>query len=154
MKENISNKLENHVFILNHVCAEFNITSAQLFEKTRKREIMYARKIFYYLCKKHTRYTLEAMGLVGYFHSSIKQDHATVLHAINTCEDVINQDEYLRKSKASIELKIYTLLNLNPNLIMIKEDIKTSIDRSKDIKSLIKLLQFQTTKLQENEPDN
>ena len=55
--------------------------------KSRQREIVYARSIYYKLCKTHTRATLSSIG------KSVKKDHATVLHGLRLFDDVITKYE-------------------------------------------------------------
>tara|TARA_R100001440_G_scaffold73735_1_gene98530 strand:- start:2464 stop:2871 length:408 start_codon:yes stop_codon:yes gene_type:complete len=62
-------------------------TDADLKLKSRQREIVYARSIYYKLCKTHTRATLSSIG------KSVKKDHATVLHGLRLFDDVITKYE-------------------------------------------------------------
>ena len=59
------------------------VTLEQLRSKTRKRGIVEARQIYCKLAKKRTKYTLEQIG------SAINKDHATVLHSVRTCNNLI-----------------------------------------------------------------
>jgi chromosomal replication initiator protein len=69
--------------ILSNVSQCCMITLEQLRSKTRKREIVEARQIYCKLAKKRTKYTLEQIG------SAINKDHATVLHSVRTCNNLI-----------------------------------------------------------------
>ena len=62
-------------------------TDSDLKLKSRQREIVYARSIYYKLCKTHTRATLSSIG------KSVKKDHATVLHGLRLFDDVITKYE-------------------------------------------------------------
>ena len=62
-------------------------TDSDLKVKSRQREIVYARSIYYKLCKTHTRATLSSIG------KSVKKDHATVLHGLRLFDDVITKYE-------------------------------------------------------------
>ena len=62
-------------------------TDSDLKVKSRQREIVYARSIYYKLCKTHTRATLSSIG------KSVKKDHATVLHGLRVFDDVITKYE-------------------------------------------------------------
>jgi len=147
----VNNKLQNHVLILNLVCAEFGITPKDLFIKSRKKEVIIPRQIFYYLAKKYTRYSLQSLGLIGFNYSGVRQDHATVLHAKNTVINLLGSDDLITIPCSRIESKISEILGINPSIIVLKEEIKNKIDKSKDVKSLIKLLKYQYKKLKENE---
>jgi len=56
---------------------------------SRKREIVSARQISMSLCKKLTKCSLSK---IGFEHT--KRDHATVLHAVNTINDLIDTKDY------------------------------------------------------------
>ena len=62
-------------------------TDSDLKVNSRQREIVYARSIYYKLCKTHTRATLSSIG------KSVKKDHATVLHGLRLFDDVITKYE-------------------------------------------------------------
>ena len=154
MKQTKNNTLQNHVSILNHVCEEFGITNDEIFAKTRRRKFLYPRQLFEMLCKKHTKYSLASIGFVGNAHTGIIRDHATVINSIASIESVLSQDLPLRKAANRIELNICNKFKIKLDISIVKEEVKNSIDKSKDIDSLIKLLQFQSIKLQENESNS
>ncbi|MBD3385787.1 chromosomal replication initiator protein DnaA [candidate division KSB1 bacterium] len=81
----------------------FGFPEDQLRAKTRKKEIAQARQICMYLCKKLTDSSLKTIGL--HFGG---RDHSTVIHAINTIEELINRDiaigEAVEKIKNKIEI--------------------------------------------------
>ena len=154
MKQVKDNKLQNHILILNYVCEEFGITNDEIFSKSRARKILNPRQLFEMLCKKHTSYSLASIGFVGNAHTGIIRDHATVLHSISTMTSLLDQDLPLRKSANRIELKICNKFKIKLDISIVKDEIKKSIDKSLNFESLIKLLQFQSIKLQENESKN
>tara|TARA_R100000734_G_C3319120_1_gene114335 strand:+ start:7943 stop:8347 length:405 start_codon:yes stop_codon:yes gene_type:complete len=51
-------------------------TNQNLNIRNRKREMVYARAVYFKLCKQHTRASLSRIG------KSVGKDHATVLHGI------------------------------------------------------------------------
>ncbi len=61
-----------------------NNTNINLVTKNRRREVVYARSIYYKLCKEHTRESLSVIG------KSVKRDHATVLHGIKVFDQQIS----------------------------------------------------------------
>ena len=69
--------------ILSNVSQCCMVTLDQLRSKKRQREIVEARQIYCKLAKKRTKYTLEQIG------SAINKDHATVLHSVRTCNNLI-----------------------------------------------------------------
>ena len=84
------------------VCNYFGLSQDALAQKTRKREIVQARQIAMYLGRTLTKSSLSSIGAqIG------GKDHATVLHACNTVQDLIDIDRNFRQSVAEItrELK-------------------------------------------------
>jgi len=71
-----------------------NSTKLNIKVKTRKRELVYSRAVFFKLAKAHTRESLSSIG------KSVKKDHATVLHGIKVFDEQISvykdTQEYLK----------------------------------------------------------
>jgi len=85
--------------IQNTVSGYFNIDLKDIHSKSRKQEIVKARQIAMFLCKKHTNYSFAHIGsIVG------KRDHATVLHACRTVQDQIDIDKAFRSIMNEIEI--------------------------------------------------
>ena len=84
--------------IQNTVCQYFGISEDMFMSKTRKREIVQARQIAMYLSRNMTKTSLASIGeaLGG-------KDHATVLHACNTVNDLIDTDRNFRSYLHDIE---------------------------------------------------
>lgn len=70
----------------------FNIPQEKLKEKVRKREIVQARQISMYFAKEFTKQSLKSIGL--HFGG---RDHSTVIHAVQTVNDLLSWDRDLRK---------------------------------------------------------
>ena len=66
------------------------IVSGMTKQKTRKREIAYARQLAMYLIHRTTSLSLKSIGLL------FKRDHTTVIHANNTIKDLLHCYEYVR----------------------------------------------------------
>ncbi len=79
----------------------FGFPEDQLRAKTRKKEIAQARQICMYLCKRLTDSSLKTIGL--HFGG---RDHSTVIHAINTVEELINTDIAISEAVERIKNKI------------------------------------------------
>jgi chromosomal replication initiation ATPase DnaA len=64
-----------------------NIPISQMKSKSRKREIVYARAICCKMLKEYTSLSLNSIGLIlgG-------RDHSTVIHALETHENIVWQD--------------------------------------------------------------
>jgi chromosomal replication initiator protein len=83
------------------VCDYFNIHVDQLQEKTRKREIVQARQVAMFFSKSLTKSSLATIG------SQIGgKDHATVLHACKTVNNLIETDKRFMQSIQEIEKKL------------------------------------------------
>ena len=84
--------------ILKTISDYFNIDLKEIHSKSRKQEIVKARQIAMYLCKKHTNSAYSHIGfLIG------KRDHATVLHACKTVQNFIDIDKAFRSLMCEIE---------------------------------------------------
>jgi chromosomal replication initiator protein len=79
----------------------FNIPIDLINSKTRKREIVQARQIAMYFSKKYTKSSLATIGI----HCGNK-DHATVLHACRTVNNLIDTDKQFRGYVDDLEKKI------------------------------------------------
>lgn len=88
-------------YIQKVVCDFFNLSPDMLQSKTRKREIVQARQIAMYFSKSLTKTSLAAIG------SQIGgKDHATVLHACKTVNNLLDTDKRFRSQIADIEKKL------------------------------------------------
>ena len=83
------------------VCDYFNIQMDHLQLKTRKREIVQARQVAMFFSKSLTKSSLATIG------SQIGgKDHATVLHACKTVNNLIDTDKRFMQSIQEIEKKL------------------------------------------------
>ena len=83
------------------VCNYFNLTESQLFLNTRKRETVQARQIAMFFSKNLTKCSLATIG------SQIGgKDHATVLHACKTVNNLKSTDRIYNNQIDEIERKI------------------------------------------------
>jgi chromosomal replication initiator protein len=79
----------------------FNIPVETINSRTRKREIVQARQLAMYFSKKHTKSSLATIGI----HCGDK-DHATVLHACRTVNNLLETDKQFKVYVDDIEKKI------------------------------------------------
>jgi len=79
----------------------FGLPLEAIHSKTRKREIVQARQLAMYFSKKMTKASLATIGL----HCGNK-DHATVLHACRTVNNLIETDKQFRNYVEEIDKKI------------------------------------------------
>ncbi len=88
-------------YIQKVVCDYFNVTMDVLKSKTRKREIVQARQIAMYFAKQLTKSSLATIGM----HCGGK-DHATVLHACRTVNNLMDTDKKFRHYIQELDKKI------------------------------------------------
>jgi chromosomal replication initiator protein len=88
-------------YIQKVVCDYFSLPLEAINSKTRKREIVQARQLAMYFSKKHTKNSLATIGL----HCGNK-DHATVLHACRTVNNLIETDKRFRVYVEEIDKKL------------------------------------------------
>lgn len=83
------------------VCEYYNLDVKDIQTKSRKREVAQARQVAMYLARKYTKKSLAVIGSeIG------NRDHATVLHACKTVENLIETDKTIRQSLDTIESKL------------------------------------------------
>lgn len=83
------------------VCDYFELSLDVLHSKSRKREIVQARQIAMYLAKSYTKNSLQNIGQqIG------RRDHATVLHACKTVNNLMDTDKSFKSSLKELELKL------------------------------------------------
>ena len=88
-------------FIQKVVCDYFDLPIELMKSKTRKREVVQARQIAMYFSKSMTKSSLANIGL----HCGGK-DHATVLHACRTVNNLMDTDKRFRAYVDELEKKI------------------------------------------------
>ncbi len=88
-------------YIQKVVCDYFSLSPDLLQSKTRKREIVQARQIAMYFSKTLTKSSLASIGaMIG------GKDHATVLHACKTVNNLMDTDKRFKSQIESIEKKL------------------------------------------------
>ena len=88
-------------FIQKIVSDYFNLPLELLKSKTRKREVVQARQIAMFFAKNMTKSSLASIGL-----QCGGKDHATVLHACRTVNNLMETDKKFRVYIEEIEKKI------------------------------------------------
>jgi chromosomal replication initiator protein len=85
------------------VCSYLNITEDKLRDKSRKKEIVFARQIAMYLSKELTKSSLKSIGL-----QFGGRDHSTVIHAHTSIDDAMSKDpsvfSLVKTLKTQVEL--------------------------------------------------
>lgn len=84
--------------ILDTVCHHFNVTTAAVASRSRKRDYVTARQVSMYLAQKYTKMPASRIGkLVG------GRDHSTVIHSCNQIEQRLKIDKVFSAELSSIE---------------------------------------------------
>ena len=91
--------------IVNIVCEYFEIASELLKDKTRKREVVQARQVAMYFSKELTNTSLKTIG--SYFGG---RDHSTVIHAVQTVNDLVDTQKNFRTQVEDIRKKLKILV--------------------------------------------
>ncbi len=88
-------------YIQKVVCNYFDVPIDSLQSKTRKREIVQARQVAMYFSKNLTKSSLATIGTqIG------GKDHATVLHACKTVNNLVETDKQFKNQIEEIEKKL------------------------------------------------
>ena len=88
-------------YIQKVVCDYFGLPLEAINSKTRKREIVQARQLAMFFSKKLTKASSATIGL----HCGNK-DHATVLHACRTVNNLVETDKQFRNYVEELDKKI------------------------------------------------
>ncbi|GMQ27084.1 chromosomal replication initiator protein DnaA [Algoriphagus sp. oki45] len=87
-------------FIQKAVSEYFGIHADELKAKTRKKEIVIARQVAMFFSKEFTNHSLKSIG----YHFG-GRDHSTVIHAIQTVNDMMETDSSFRNSVNELKKK-------------------------------------------------
>lgn len=101
--KNIVKDIETEVgidFIQKTVSDYFDIKLDDLKAKTRKKEIVTARQVAMYFSKEFTNHSLKSIG----YHFG-GRDHSTVIHAVQTVNDLMETDTSFRNSVNELKKK-------------------------------------------------
>lgn len=84
--------------ILGKVCNHYNVTTAAVNSRSRKKDIVIARQVTMYMAQKYTKLPASRIGkLVG------GRDHSTVIHSCSKIEDRLSVDKNFTDELALIE---------------------------------------------------
>lgn len=102
--KNIVQDIENEVgidFIQKTVSETFNVSLDDMKDKTRKKEIVIARHVAMYFSKEYTNHSLKSIG----YHFG-GRDHSTVIHAVQTVNDMMETDSRFCSSVEALKKKL------------------------------------------------
>ncbi len=102
--KNIVKEIQTDVsvdFIQKTVADYFKVGLESLKSKIKKREIVIPRQVSMYLCKRYTQLTLALIG-----ENFGGRDHSTVIHALESVEDMMKADQNFRSSVEELSKKL------------------------------------------------
>ena len=88
-------------YITQIVCKYFSVDENKVREKNRKKEVVLARQVAMFLSKKLTKSSLKTIGL--HFGG---RDHSTVIHAYNSIEQLVSDDNTTKDIVETLRNKI------------------------------------------------
>ncbi|MEQ8359110.1 MAG: chromosomal replication initiator protein DnaA [Cytophagales bacterium] len=102
--QNIVQDIETEVgidYIQKYISDYFKVSPESLRAKTRKKEIVIARQVAMYFAKEYTNHSLK---VIGYHFGG--RDHSTVIHAIQTVNDIMDTDKKFAETMKEIETNL------------------------------------------------
>ncbi len=102
--QNIVTEIDSEVgidFIQKTVSKYFNVDLEDLRAKTRKKEIVIARQVAMYFSKDYTNHSLKSIG----YHFG-GRDHSTVIHAVQSVNDMIDTNAKFRFAIDELKKKL------------------------------------------------
>ena len=102
--KNIVKQIDSEVgidYIQKTVSDYFHVNQEDLKAKTRKKEIVIARQVAMYFSKDYTNHSLKSIG----YHFG-GRDHSTVIHALQSVNDMIDTDSKFRYSVDELKKKL------------------------------------------------
>ena len=85
----------------NAIATQFHLTMDQMFDKTKKREIVDARQMLYYMCMERPiriSYIQRFMEEQGH-----KVSHSTIIHGYKKAKELIDKDKDFQSVVSAIE---------------------------------------------------
>ncbi|QHT65853.1 chromosomal replication initiator protein DnaA [Rhodocytophaga rosea] len=83
------------------VVEHFGLTLEELRGKSRRKEYVIPRQIAIYLAKEHTEHSLKSIG----YHFG-GRDHSTVIHAIQSVNDMLKTDQEVKAAIQSVQKQL------------------------------------------------
>lgn len=102
--KNIVKEIQSDVsvdFIQKTVADYFKVNMDSLKAKVKKREIVIPRQVAMYFCKRYTQLTLALIG-----ENFGGRDHSTVIHALESVEDMMKADPNFKNSVEELSKKL------------------------------------------------
>lgn len=93
-------ELKRIVYLVNEA---FNV---DIMIKSRKRDVVMARAVYYWVAKNTTSHSLTTIG------EFVNKDHATVIYSLNSIEDWILYDKFYKRKVDLIKKNVFNRLTL------------------------------------------
>ena len=97
-----NNKSINVEFIQNIVASHFNLNIQEMLSVRRSRSLARPRQIAMYFAKQHTTNSLPEIG-----RKFSNRDHTTVIHAVKKINQLIQDDENIKRNITEIKKSLY-----------------------------------------------
>lgn len=107
--KNIIKEIQSDVsvdFIQKTVSEYFKVNLESMKGKVKKREIVIPRQVAMYFCKRYTQLTLALIG-----ENFGGRDHSTVIHALESVEDMMKTDSNFKSSVEELGKKLKMRMN-------------------------------------------
>lgn len=119
----------SHNIIIESVCDYYEITSFDLFRNTRKRSVSTPRQMYYFLCRKHTAMSFDAIRFTSSDYGKV-WNHATVIHSVKKIEGYLSwNDRETSRDLAAIEDLMIKKMNLKGEIIVDDVDLLGDIKK-------------------------
>ena len=89
--------------IMEAVCKYYNVPEQKVRSKSRKREYVWCRQVYYHLCSLFTTLSLKDMGM------TLRQDHTTVIHSKAHVQELIETEQATKNEIRQIEEMIESI---------------------------------------------
>ncbi len=119
------------------VCKHYNITPSQLHSKSRKMEIVGARRMFYFFARKHFNKTYTSIA------DMFGANHATVIHHERKLLGYLEFDKVEMRRYINIRDLVFeekTFLDIQDEFDCLNREKSVIIDRMNEIKNELKLI--------------
>ena len=100
LEDTVLGATEMYPRIVNTVADEFNITTKQLFLKSRKRELVDARRCVMFILREHYELTYSTIA------KKFKCDHSTIIHGVKKTHELMRFDSEFQRKFISITNKL------------------------------------------------
>ena len=109
VRDNVKPSKDQMDIIARACCNEMDVTMDDLLSCKRDREIVDARKIFYFLCREDLYYFTHRV--IGEYAGN--RDHSTVVYGVKRAEELLQIDKQFRLSYNAVRQSARQILKLN-----------------------------------------